>query len=142
LKPEVQVPVSTRREARGLGTADFSYGMGVLVTKETGFGAVHANLAVDRVNYDDDAINASERRTLVRLSAAPVWDVTDNWKLALDAGVMTNPDRAERTWMGYVELGAIYSPTKNLDFAAGLVRNLRDGPVRTTLFTVGVTARF
>jgi hypothetical protein len=142
LKPELQVPVSKNRETRGLGTADFSYGLGLLVTKETGFGAVHANLAVDRVNYDDDALNAAERRTLVRLSVAPVWDVSEKWKLALDAGIMTNPDRAERTFMGYAEIGVIYSATKQLDFAVGLLRNLRDGAVSTTFFTVGVTARF
>ena len=142
LKPEVQVPVSKSREARGLGTADFSYGLGILVSKETGFGAVHANLAVDRVNYDDEALNAAERHNLVRLSVSPVWDVSESWKLAFDAGIMTNPDRAERRFMGYVEIGAIYSATKQLDFAVGLLRNLRDGAVRTTLFTVGVTARF
>jgi hypothetical protein len=142
LKPDVQVPVSKSREARGLGTADFSYGLGVLVTKETGFGAVHANLAFDRVNYDDDALNAAERRTLVRLSAAPVWDVTEQWKLALDAGIVTNPDRAERRFMGYAEIGAIYSPTRNVDLSVGLLRNLRDGAVRTTFFTAGITARF
>ena len=142
LKPEVLVPVSKSREARGLGTADLSYGLGLIATQETGFGAIHANLAVERVRYDDAALNAGERRTLLRLSVAPVWDVTEYWKLALDAGVLTNPDRSERAVMGYVEIGAIYSPTKNLDLAIGLVRNVRDGALSSTFFTAGVTARF
>jgi Putative MetA-pathway of phenol degradation len=142
LKPEVLAPVSSEREARGLGTAKISYGTTLIATRETGFGAVHANLAVERVRYEDDALNSTERRTLWRLSVAPVWDVTDHWKLALDAGVMTNPDRAERASMGYIEVGAIYSPTKQLDLAAGVVRNLRDGETRTTLGTVGLTWRF
>jgi hypothetical protein len=142
LKPQVQFPVSKSREARGLGTAEFSYGLGLLVTQETGFGAVHANLAVDRVRYDDEELNASERRTLFRASVAPVWQVTEQWKLALDLGVLTNPDRTERSVIGYVEVGAIYSPTKNLDFALGVVRNVRDGALTSTLLTAGVTARF
>lgn len=142
LKPEVFVPVSKSREARGLGTAEFSYGLGVLVTQETGFGAVHGNLALERVRYDDELLNASERRTLLRLSVAPVWDVTEHWKLALDVGVLTNPDRTEKAAMGYVEIGGIYSPTKNLDLAIGLVRNVRDGALSSTLFTAGVTVRF
>jgi hypothetical protein len=142
LKPEVLMPVSSEREARGLGTAKVSYGATWIATQETSFGAVHANLAVERVRYEDDALNSAERRTLWRLSVAPVWDVTDGWKLALDAGVMTNPDRAERATMGYIEIGAIYSPSKQLDLAAGIVRNLRDGDVRTTLGTIGLTWRF
>jgi hypothetical protein len=68
--------------------------------------------------------------------------VTDHWKLALDAGVMTNPDRAERASMGYIEIGAIYSPSRQLDLAAGVLRNLRDGGIRTTFGTVGLTWRF
>jgi hypothetical protein len=76
------------------------------------------------------------------LSAAPVWDVTERWKLALDVGMMTNPDRAQRTFMGYAEIGAIYSPANQLDLAVGLVRNFRDGAASTTFFTGGVTGRF
>ena len=142
VKPEVQLPISEHRESRGFGTAKVSYGTALLVTQETGFGAIHANLAVDRVRYHDDALNAAERRTLFRLSVAPVWDVTEGWKLALDAGVMTNPDRTARARMGYVEVGAIYSPSKNLDLAAGVVRNIMDGAASTTLVTAGMTARF
>jgi hypothetical protein len=142
LKPEIQFPVSKSKEARGLGTARVSYGMGLLMTQETGFGAVHANLVAERVRYADDALNSAERRTLYRLSVAPVWDVAEGWQLALDAGVMTNPDRTARARMGYVELGAIYSPGKDLDLALGVVRDIMDGDARTTQVTVGLTWRF
>lgn len=142
LKPEIQFPVSDRREARGLGTARASYGLGLLMTQETGFGALLANLTVDRTNYQDDALNTAERRTVTRLSVAPVWDVADGWKLALDTGIMTNPDRTAKTRMGYVELGVIYSPGKDLDFALGLIRNTNDGDMRTLQATMGMTWRF
>ena len=142
LKPEIQLPVSKDREARGLGTARTSYAVSLLMTQETGFGAVHANAAVERVNYSDDALNAAERRDLYRVSLAPVWDVAEGWKIALDAGIMTNPDRAVRARMGYYELGAIYSPTKDLDLALGIIRNIMDGDVRTTQAIAGITYRF
>lgn len=142
LKPEIQFPVSKSREARGLGTARVSYGAGLIMTQETGFGAVHANLIATRVNYADHALNSAERRTLYRMSVAPVWDVTERWKLALDAGIMTNPDRDARARMGYVELGAIYSPGRDFDFAFGFVREIMDGDVRTAQATVGLTWRF
>lgn len=142
LRPVILFPVSDTREARGLGTSRTSYGIGLLMTQETSFGALLANLVVDRINYRDDTLNTDERRTISRLSVAPVWDVAEDWKLALDAGIMTNPDRAEKTRMGYIELGAIYSPSKDLDFALGLLRNNSDGDVKTTLLTMGVTWRF
>ncbi|MBI3918060.1 MAG: transporter [Betaproteobacteria bacterium] len=142
LKPEIQFPVSRDKEVRGLGTARTSYSVGLLMTQETGLGAVHANLMAARVNYADDVLNLAERRTLYRLSVAPVWDVAENWKLALDAGLMTNPDRAAKARMGYVELGVIYSPSTDLDFALGIVRDIRDGNARTTQVTLGVTGRF
>ena len=55
---------------------------------------------------------------------------------------MTNPDRTAKDWMGYVELGAIYSPSKDLDFALGIIRNNRDGNTQTTQLTTGITWRF
>jgi hypothetical protein len=141
-KPQVQFPVSKENEARGMGTARASYGVGLVLTQETGFGAVHANLLVDRVNYADDALNVAERRTLYQLSVAPVWDVVEGWKLALDAGLMTNPDLDAKARMGYFELGAIYASSKDLELAFGIVRHVMDGSARTTQATVGLTWRF
>lgn len=142
LKPALFFPVSESRERRGLGTARTSFGMGLLVTQETRFGAVHGNAVVERVNYADDALNAAERRTRYRFSVAPVWDVAQGWKIALDAGIVTNPDRSARSSAGYVELGGIYSPNADLDLAIGIIRNVRDGAISTTLATIGLTWRF
>lgn len=130
------------RKARALGTARTSYGVGLLMTRETGFGAVHANLVANRVNYDDAALNAAERRTRYRLSVAPVWEVAEKWALALDAGLMTHPDRTARTLMGYVEIGTIYSPTKDLELALGVIRSIMDRSADSTQVTMGVTWRF
>jgi hypothetical protein len=142
LKPEIHFPVSRDNEARGLGTARSSYGAGLLMTQGTGFGAVHANLVAARVNYADDARYLAERRTYYRLSVAPVWDVAEGWKLALDAGLVTHPDRTAKARMGYVECGAIYSPSKDFDFAIGIVRDIMDGNARTMQATFGLTRRF
>lgn len=142
LKPEVGLPVSKTREARGLGAAGMTYTMGLLMTQETGFGAVHTNLAIERVSHAEGALDAVERRTRYRASVAPVWDVAQDWKLALDAGVVTNPDRAARSRLGYVELGAIYAPQKDLEIALGIIRNLRNRNAATTQATAGLTWRF
>jgi hypothetical protein len=44
--------------------------------------------------------------------------------------------------LGFVEIGAIYSPLKDLDFAIGLVRNAKDGALSAMVFTMGVSARY
>ena len=142
LKPEIQFPVSKSKEARGLGTARTSYSVNLVMTQETGFGAVHANLVAAHVKHADDALNAAERRTHYRLSVAPVWDVAEGWKLAFDAGLTTNTDLAAKARMGYVELGVIYSPGKDLDLALGVIRNVSDGAASTTQATLGLTWRF
>jgi len=142
LRPAILLPVSDSREARGLGSGKTSYGLGLLMTQETGFGSFLANLVVDRINYQDNTLNVADRRTITRLTIAPVWNVAEGWKLALDTGAITNPDRTAKDWFGYVEIGAIYSPGKDLDFALGVIRNNRDGDASTTLLTMGVTWRF
>ena len=142
LRPELQLPVSRGKEARGLGRANASWRLDLLMTKETGFGALHANLASTRLNFEADALNAATRRSQTRVSVAPVWDLGEQWKLALDAGIATNPDRAEKRRMGYFEFAAIYAPSKDLDLALGLIRNTSDGPVKSTQLTAGMTWRF
>lgn len=112
------------------------------MTQETGFGAVHANLAAERANYAGAALNAAKRRTPHRLSLAPVWDVCENWKLAVDTGITTSPDRAARARMVYVEPGAIHSPDKNLDLALGVIRNVMDNSADSWLTTLGLTWQF
>jgi len=47
-----------------------------------------------------------------------------------------------RAHLGYVELGAIYAPSKDLDLALGIMRNIRDGHATTTQAAIGLTWRF
>ena len=75
---------------------------------------------------------------------APVWDVNEQWKLALDLGTESTRDGGCTLRSNFVELGAIYSPDKDLDFALGVVRRAdNDSPHTTTnTVTAGITWRF
>lgn len=141
LKPEILLPVSRSKEAAGFGNGKTSYGLTLIYTLETRFGEFHANLAAERNNYAD-TFTFTDRRNLYRLSIAPVWAVAEGWKLALDLGLRTNPDQAEKSRMGYVELGLVYSPSDDLDLGLGITREMMDGPVSTTTATLGLTWRF
>ncbi|MCC6533092.1 MAG: transporter [Burkholderiales bacterium] len=141
LKPELQLGISTDAERRGLGSGRTGYGASIILTQETAFGAVHANLAANRVGYALPENQAAHRKALYRLSVAPVVDVAENFKLVFDLGLATHPHREQRARSGYAELGAILNLGKNLDVAFGYVSNLADGEPRARTLTAGITWR-
>jgi len=142
LKPELRLPVSAAKETAGLGTGRSSYGLTLILTQEVPFGAVHANLAAGRNRFRDTAANPDASTTHV--SIAPVWDVAAEWKLALDVGSDTETAGGSKTRSNYTEIGAIFSPGKDIDFALGVVRRSDNANPGTTTnsATAGVTWRF
>jgi hypothetical protein len=142
VKPEVLVPVSAGREAAGLGEGRTSGNLTLVFTQEVPFGAIHINAGVGRGRYRDSSNNPDTSTT--RASIAPVWDVTDQWKLALDLGMESARAAGVRVRSNFVELGAIYSPGEDLDFALGILRSSdNDSPGATThTATAGITWRF
>src|SRR5690606_23339976 len=110
IKPELQLGASTAAERKGLASGRAGMSATLVLTQETSFGAVHANLAAARVRYELAESREANRRTRYRLSVAPVVELAPAWMVALDVGVVTNPDRARRARMGYVELGTIWTP--------------------------------
>ena len=140
LKPEVRLPVGASQEADGLGTGATSYSLALILTQETDFGAVHVNLGGASDRYSDARPTA---RTL-RMAVAPVWNITDQWRVALEYSAVQVTVDSQSTTTQLVQLGAIYSPSKDLDLAMGLMRSA-DGtasPTTTTTTTLGLTWRF
>lgn len=142
IKPEIIFPVSARREEAGLGTGRISGNLTLILTQQVPFGAVHANLGIGRDRFSDTLNNS--KSTTFRASMAPVWDVIEQWKLALDLGTESTRDSGRTLRSNFVELGAIYSPDKDLDFALGILRRSdNDSPHMTThSVRAGITWRF
>jgi len=142
LKPEILFPVSAGRESAGLGTGRHSGGVTLIFTQEAAFGAVHVNAGAGRERFRDAAINPDTRTT--RVSLAPVWDVNAQWKLALDLGSESAHAADASVRSNFLELGAIWAPSKDLDLALGVVRARDDNsPAATTHnVTAGITWRF
>ena len=142
LKPEILFPVSAGREAAGLGRGRTSASLTLILTQEVPFGAVHINAGVGRDRYRDSLNNPGT--TTARASIAPVWDITDQWKLALDLGTESARAAGARGRSNLAELAAIHSPGKDLDFALGILRssdNNSPGATRHTA-TAGIAWRF
>jgi hypothetical protein len=140
IKPEVLLPVSATKEAAGFGNGKTSYGLTLIFSRSTDFGELHCNLAAAHNNFADNRI--SDRRARYRASFAPVWAVNESWKVTLDLGLQTNPDATANARMGFVELGAIYSPSTDLDLSLGISRDVMDGAAQTRYASFGLTWRF
>lgn len=142
LKPEILFPVGAGRESAGLGRGKTSGNLTLILTQEVPFGAIHINAGVGRDRYRDSSDIPDATRT--RASLAPVWDLSQQWKLALDLGTESAHAQGARVRSNFLELGAIYSPGKNLDFALGILRASDDDSPGTTTHTAtaGITWRF
>ena len=142
VKPEIRFPVSNHAESRGLGSGRANASAALLLTQVTGFGAVHANLAVSSNDFALQDNRDDQRNALWRLSVAPVWELSEKWEIALDVGLVTNPRKAERARMGYLELGVIYIASKDLDFSLAVIRDVKHAGHSVTSGTAGFTWRF
>ena len=142
IKPEAILPVSSGRESSGLGTGKTSGNLTLILTQEMPFGAIHFNAGVGRDRFRNTDENPDT--TYRRASVAPVWDVSEQWKLALDMGIESARADSHSVRAKFVELGAIYSPNEDLDLALGLIRTSdNESPKSTThSATAGVTWRF
>ncbi|WP_301102528.1 transporter [Propionivibrio sp.] len=142
VKPEIVFPVSAERENSGLGTGKTSGKLTFILTQTRPFGALHVNAGLGRDRFRDGLSNPDS--TTSRFSLAPVWDVSEQWKLAVDLGVESARAAGSTLRSNFVELGAIYSPGKDLDFAIGILRSSDNDSPRTTTNTAnaGITWRF
>lgn len=140
IKPEVAAPVSKQREEDGLGTGKTSGALTFILSQDVAFGSVHFNAGVGRDRFR----NSEDNATTKHLSVAPVWDVSDQWKLAADFGVDWERASGNTVRSKYGEIGAIYSPSEDLDLAIGFIRTTdNDSPKsKTNSLTAGLTWRF
>lgn len=142
LKPEIRFPVGAAEEAAGLGSGRSSVGVTLILSQEVAFGAVHANLAAGRNRFRNTTVNPDA--STFRASIAPVWDVSEEWKLALDLGSETETAAGAKKRSTFAEIGAVFSPSKDLDWAFGLIHRTDNASPRatTTSVTLGLTWRF
>ena len=142
LKPEIRLPVSSGHEAAGLGAGAASYGLALILSQDVSFGAIHFNLAGGRDEYSAASLQPSANT--LRVSVAPVWDINEQWKLAVEVGHESVSSAGDTATSQFVQLGAIFSPSKDLDLALGILRNNDNATPQTstTTATMGLTWRF
>jgi hypothetical protein len=153
LKPQVILPATNVQQNYGVGNAALNYGVIAIASYFWEQAELHANVAYLRAPYNtSQSVGFStdpNRTNLYAVSVAPVWRVTPQFKLALDAGINTNPVVADQSLINYGMVAAIYSPAKTLDFglsfqryAANFGTVLSGSGAYTNRIQAGVTWRF
>jgi len=140
LKAELGLAVSREQEALGLGNGRGYYTLTAILMQETSFGALLVNLASGQVRYSDTVANPDV--TLLRVSLAPVWQVNEQWKLALDMGSARESAAGKQSYRRFIEIGAVYSPGKDLDIALGFISRQDDNSSSNKGITGGISWRF
>lgn len=140
LKAELGLAVSREQEALGLGNGRGYYTLTAILMQETSFGALLVNLASGQVRYSDTVANPDV--TLLRVSLAPVWQVNEQWKLALDMGSARESAAGKQSYRRFIEIGAVYSPSKDLDIALGFISRQDENSTSNRGITGGISWRF
>lgn len=134
LKPGVVIP--TGDDEKGLGTGHYGYTAFLIATYEAEPGAFDANLGYLHLeNRAEDRVD----RWFASLSVR--YKVSEQWKLAGEAGAARNPDAASSSNPAFAQAGVIFSPKENLDLSAGYLFGLNDADIDQTV-RVGITLRF
>ncbi|MFY7871494.1 MAG: hypothetical protein ACOVQL_03865 [Limnohabitans sp.] len=142
LKPVIRLPVSTGREQQGWGPGRVSGNLALIVSREMAWGDLHFNLASGRDRFRPGS--GQPEATVRSLSVAPVWTLSEHWKLAADLGLeqVRSAEGPKRTrWM---EWALIHQHSPESEWALGWIRSTpleRPGVTASTL-NAGWTWRF
>ena len=154
VKPILQFPVSKQQQVAGFGQAAFNYGATFIASYYLSEAIeAHINVGYMRSPYNVNYLNGGSATPLrvsqYSASIAPVWNVMDGLRLALDMGVQTNPPVGEQQSVMYGMVAAIIGLSESLDFGISMLRSAQNsgtvingtGPYSTRLDT-GLTWRF
>ncbi len=119
IKPVLMIPVSKSMQADGLGSARANWGMSLIGSYMAEHYEFHANLKYNSNYLATVADMDKERSHLWTFSVAPVWHMSDQWKVGLDLGVQTNPGYDSRT-QAFTQVGLSYAPIDSLQIGFGV----------------------
>jgi len=134
LRPGITAP--TGDEDRGLGTGKSTASLFAVMSYEPGPWAFHLHLG--RTNNRNVV---DERRYITHYSVAAVRKFSDKLQLVADISNETNTDTSADPDANSAVLGAIYSPTKDIDIDLGYRYGLSDSAVDDALL-LGLVFRF
>jgi hypothetical protein len=143
LKPALLLP--TGNENSGLGTGKPSWGVKFIATYEAEPWTFSGNIAYSHLRYKLPQDANENRADLWRVSGGLAYEVHHHMRLVGELGVRANASRNDPILSGdtaqFAMLGAIYSPTKKIDFDVGFRKSLNHAELDWTIL-IGATFRW
>lgn len=134
IKPGISFPTGDKN--KGLGTGKATYGAVLLSAIERGSWLYNWH-----VGYKHNRNVIDERENLWHVSASASYSIRENLMLVADIGTDTNTDKTSSDRPRYLVLGAIYSPSDNLDLDLGIRKEIT-GPAVNYVGLAGLTLRW
>jgi len=154
IKPILQFPVSKQQQVVGFGQAAFNYGATFISSYYLNESLeAHINVGYMRSPYNVNYLNGGSasplRLNIYSASIAPVWNVIDGLRLALDVGVQTNPPATDQQSTMYGMVAAIIGLSESVDFGISMMRSAQNtglvlvgNGANSTRLDTGITWRF
>ena len=120
VKPTFILPVTKNMQDQGLGNAKLNVGLGLVSSYMTDNQELHLNVDYTSNHYANTDAAEDQRKSLWRISAAPVYVINERWKVGFDVGLQTNPDY-NSAYQAFGEIGLQYAPAQNLQLGLGLL---------------------
>lgn len=135
----VALPLSETKEAEGFGAGKTSYDATLILAQEMPWGEVLANLGAAREKFRD----TTKDTDTIHFSVAPVFNLSEQFKLALDLGLDRSKTDTTTENSRYAEVGVIYAPSEAIEFGLGYIRSKDvDSDQVTKTVTGGLTWHF
>ncbi|MBU3601077.1 hypothetical protein [Polynucleobacter sp. AM-25C3] len=153
IKPSLTLPGSQQQQAHGLDLALPNYGLNLIGSRYWDEVELHLNASYMKspynTNYPVGMSSVANRTNILFFSAAPVWTVVKGVRLALDAGITTNPPSSEQYLTSYALLAGIFSVADDLDIGLSYMRSaanmgivISNSGVSSSRSEIGFTWRF
>lgn len=139
VKAAVALPLGEAKENEDLGTGKTSYDATLILAQEMEWGEVMANLGAAREKFR----NAAKDTDTTHFSVAPVLNLNEQVKLALDLGLDRSKTDTDTGNSRYAEVAVIYAPSAAIELGLGYIRSKDvDSKEVTKTVTGGLTWRF
>jgi hypothetical protein len=137
--PEIVLPVSSQREEDGLGTGRASGSLTFVLTQSVPFGSLYFNAGIGRDRYRHD-----DNETTRSFSVAPVWEISEQWKVAFDVGVDSTRAGGHTVRTKFSDITAVFAASEDVEVSIAYSRATdNDDPrSKTNAVTIGVAWAF
>lgn len=120
IKPTILLPVTKNMQTQGLGNAETNIGLTLITSYMTRTHELHLNLDYTSNRYTQIDTSEAQRKSLWRVSAAPVYVINERWKAGIDIGFESNPSYSS-SYQAFGEIGIQYAPVENLQIGLGVI---------------------